>query len=86
MALKVTRRTGPSWSLLQWLAPPSWVSWRFIRSSTMEAIKVANSAFGMPVATLELDGPLPDCGLNGLCCSFCCSREISSRQLPVCWR
>ena len=52
----------------------------------MEAIKAANSAFGTLVATLELDGPLSDCDAGGLCCSFCCSREISSRQLPVCWR
>ena len=52
----------------------------------MEAIKAANSAFGMPVATLEMDGPIPACGVGGLCRSFCCSHEISSRRLPVCWR
>ena len=40
------------------MAPPSWISWWFIRSSTMEAIKAANSASGTPVAILELDGHL----------------------------
>ena len=43
----------------------------------MEAIKAANSACGTPVAILELDGALADCVAGGLCCSFCCSREIS---------
>ena len=78
-----------SWALalLCWLlAPPSWISWRFIRSSTMEAIKAANSACGTPVAILELDWAPADCDAGGLCCSLCCSREISSRRFPVCWR
>ena len=43
----------------------------------MEAIKAANSACGTPAAILELDEALADCDAGGLCCAFCCSREIS---------
>ena len=75
-----------SWALLTLLVPPSWISWQFICSSTMEAIKAASFVCGMPVVILELDGALADCDAGSFCCSFCCSREISSRRLPVCWR
>ena len=61
-----------SWSMLQWLAPLSWVSWQFICLFTMEAL-----------AMLKLDGPLPDCGAGSFCYLFYSSREI---RLLVCWR
>ena len=55
-----------SWALPTLLVPPSWISWRLIRSSTTEAITAANSACGTLLAILELDGALADCDAGSL--------------------